>query len=494
MSSVVAVMMIAMVSIVVWMRDSEWYWKFLLIAIKSVIVWVCVFRRGAHMQISKKELEKANSCHSNFWPKNLRARAVSTDLFFSVSRPGIMVKGAKILEDEDVDDQLVASTETGLKRDRLLIVAVCARDNFAVQLYLTTFKAHRIDMKSSDGVIPSASTPHAKSKWTLAQGKRLAKFRECTHAAARAESSKDGNTLWIHSKYAKLGDFDVKMLSEDVTTKLEPISCSLANLRYKGTVKGSGSTMSKEKLLKLVEFLKGLPPTFEIKGPMRCWPYFHKIMAYHSERRGRRGQQLVLPINYSIKGNGVYDHAQVKNEIVVIHGFANVQVAVKSHDLPPFNSFAALFIEESRSESHARLKSKTSLAHPGLASSSVFSSQVTNQSMILPPPPAEAFDRLEDDMKSACAPEVLAIENEDDTKDAPQAATRKRTFPLFIKDTVAKSVASSSKQALKAKDVLEESPSTANADEEKPIVVSPKKKRRGKEFNDLHVVPPPPDV
>ena len=168
--------------------------------------------------------------------------------------------------DKAITDLGIREQELLLKKNKAMLQRGVARypELAAKLVFHAESLGYDLSSKTEPGdPVPGASP--AKSNQALAQEVRLKKLRENSHAAAAAV--KGDEAKWLHEKYKKLSDFSAVMLREEVLANLDEVALSRANLRSMRAAGGAAG--SKNTRLAIVEFITGLPPNFELMGPLR---------------------------------------------------------------------------------------------------------------------------------------------------------------------------------------------------------------------------------
>eukprot|EP00971_Amphidinium_carterae_P089938 1780433-Amphidinium_carterae.2 len=190
-----------------------------------------------------------------------------------------------------------------------------------------------------------------------------------------------GITDPIPDRVLHLEEFDNRTLRDTLLPSIEPASLSGANLR--AVEKRAGG---KSSLLKILTYLVGLDPDYRVCGHLRSWTALLGALKERSELRGRRGRELVLPVDWIAQG--LYGIEQGCGEgVCILHRGTQVSKTIPWEDVPACSSYEDLCIVQNWSESKAAL----SLKEPGqegiqqVLLGPYFPSQIIDLELVTPP-------------------------------------------------------------------------------------------------------------
>eukprot|EP00971_Amphidinium_carterae_P339322 6477055-Amphidinium_carterae.2 len=213
--------------------------------------------------------------------------------------------------------------------------------------------------------------------------------REAAQADKEAKSKKSlkpelavGISDPIPERVLHLEEFDNRTLRDTILPHLEPASLSGANLR--AVEKKSGGKAS---LLKMLTFLVGLDPDYRVCGHLRSWQALLAALKERSEARGRRGREMVLPVDWNAQG--LYGIEQGCQEGVRIqHRGTEVSRTIPWEEVPACGSYEELTIVQNWSESKAALARLEFGQGDGIQQvllAPYFPSQVIDLELVTPP-------------------------------------------------------------------------------------------------------------
>ena len=321
-----------------------------------------------------------------------------------------MVKRGRDL-DEEIADLGRREVEAQQRRDKALVLRAMGHYVELAPKLRRHAESIGYDLLGAESKTVEATVAPSASRQLTAQQKRLESLKERTHAAAAREAALPDNADWIPSKYQKLEDFSTTMLRDNILCHIEEHALSKPNLRAMKNKGGPSAT--KQSLLRILEYVTGCPPDFELSGAMRYWPWFLTCMCFRSKQRGRRGSSLPLPPDWD--NSGLLSLSLRKGTIVAMHNIAKVEVRVPADLAPPFGAFADLRVMYNWSEARALVCSRKQPAGAGVLIAQLFETCVIDATLKLPSPPRQALLRLQAGKQRALADrrvhEVLPLEN-----------------------------------------------------------------------------------
>jgi hypothetical protein len=174
--------------------------------------------------------------------------------------------------------------------------------------------------KQNATVGPLKETPSA-FKSAMEQRDAIMKQQKSTPLRIEDDPSVPPEDI-IPSKYWTLGSLSVNLFVDKVLPSLEPISLSKANLKV--MIARGDSVGNKSNMCKLLEFMTGAAPDFQMNGSMRRWSCLIKFLNDSNIDKDRRAQQLMLPLDWTKVG--IYMLDIQGDNVWVIHIQSNKKI------------------------------------------------------------------------------------------------------------------------------------------------------------------------
>eukprot|EP00971_Amphidinium_carterae_P350703 6491694-Amphidinium_carterae.2 len=186
----------------------------------------------------------------------------------------------------------------------------------------------------------------------------------------------------IPERVLHLEEFDNRTLRDTLLPSIEPASLSGANLR--AVEKRAGG---KSSLLKILTYLVGLDSDYRVCGHLRSWSALLAALKERSELRGRRGRELILPVDWVEQGlYGIEDGCS--EGVRILHRATQASRTIPWEEVPTCASVAELTIVQNWSESKAALSLKEATQGGGIEQvllAPYFPLQIVDMELVTPP-------------------------------------------------------------------------------------------------------------
>ncbi len=153
----------------------------------------------------------------------------------------------------------------------------------------------------------------------------------------------------VPTRFDTLDALTVPLLQAHCLTAVEPTTLSASNLRSM-TLSGKIDS-TKQEFLRLTEYASGQDKAMHIVGNLRVWSAFKEFMQTQSIWRGRRCNDLRLPVDWP--NEGVYSHVEVKGKLCIQIRRTEVKKAIPTNKLPLSFSMGDVRIHYNWSETKA---------------------------------------------------------------------------------------------------------------------------------------------
>ena len=196
---------------------------------------------------------------------------------------------------------------------------------------------------------------------------------QSTDDVTDANGEKVKRTLQVPVKYWHCEEMTPTYLATNLLCKMEPISCSLPNL--KSALMGRGmKTTAQLVMQEIFEMMTGFTRRHKLKGQSRILSSFIAECVIRNEKRGRRFRDLPMPPDWT--RFGIYAISVTGKEVLVIHNYTKQSFEIQSEiGMPEWTKTESLYIADNYSEVFAAVRSREDAETAGVVLQRIFPKQ-----------------------------------------------------------------------------------------------------------------------